>query len=61
MKRLIMLIFFSFITYSFGYQIEENFTGQIVKKYENGQVQSIENFKMVNYMESLKNFIKMEL
>ena len=52
MKRLIMLIFFSFITYSFGYQIEENFTGQIVKKYENGQVQS---------MESLKNFIKMEL
>lgn len=45
MKRLIMLIFFSFITYSFGYQIEENFTGQIVKKYENGQVQSIENFK----------------
>lgn len=58
MKRLIMLIFFSFITYSFGYQVEENFTGQIVKKYENGQVQSIENFKNGKLYGEFKEFYK---
>lgn len=58
MKRLIMLIFFSFITYSFGYQVEENFTGQIVKKYENGQVQSIENFKNGKLYREFKEFYK---
>lgn len=58
MKKLILLIFFSFITYSFGYQIEENFTGQIVKKYENGQVQSIENFKNGKLDGEFKEFYK---
>ena len=58
MKRLIMLIFFSLITYSFSYQIEENFTGQIVKKYENGQVQSIENFKNGKLDGEFKEFYK---
>ena len=47
MKRLIMLIFFSFITYSFGYQVEENFTGKLLKKYENGKLKSKENIEEI--------------
>lgn len=58
MKKLILLIFFSFIIYSFGYQIEENFTGQIVKKYENGQVHSIENFKNGKLNGEFKEFFE---
>ena len=46
MKKLILSVLFCLVTfYSFGYQIDENFTGQIVKKYKNGQAKSIENFK----------------
>ena len=46
MKNLSLSILFCLINfYSFGYQIDENFTGQIIKKYENGQIESIENFK----------------
>ena len=46
MKKLILSVLFCLVTfYSFAYQIDENFTGQIIKKYKNGQVKSIENFK----------------
>ena len=56
MKKLILSVLFCLVTfYSFGYQIDENFTGQIVKKYKNGQVKSIENFKNGD-MENVKAF-----
>ena len=46
MKKLILSVLFCLVTfYSFVYQIDENFTGQVIKKYKNGQVKSIENFK----------------
>ena len=56
MKKLILSVLFCLVSfYSFGYQIDENFTGQIVKKYKNGQVKSIENFKNGD-MENVKAF-----
>lgn len=58
MKKLILLMFFSLITYSFSYKIEENFTGKIVKKYGNGQLQSLENFKNGKLNGELKEFYK---
>lgn len=58
MKKLILLIFFSFITYSFSYQIKDNFTGQIIKKYKNGQVKSIENFKNGKLNGEFKEFFE---
>ena len=58
MKKLILLIFFSFITYSFSYQIEENFTGKVIKKYKNGQVKSIENFKNGKLNGEFKEFFE---
>ena len=61
MKKLILSILCLVSFYSFGYQIDENFTGQVIKKYKNGQVKSIENFKNGKLMESLKNFLKMAL
>ena len=46
MKKLILSVLFCLVSFcSFAYQIEDNFTGQIIKKYKNGQVKSIENFK----------------
>ena len=39
MKKLILSIIFCFVSfYSFGYQIDENFTGQVIKKYKNGKL-----------------------
>lgn len=46
MKKLILSILFCLINfYSFGYQLKDNFTGEVIKKYKNGQIHSIENFK----------------
>ena len=62
MKKLILSIIFCLVTfYSFGYQIDENFTGQIIKKYKNGQVKSIENFKNGKLNGEFKEFLRMAL
>ena len=38
MKKLILSALFCLVSfYSFGYQIDENFTGQVIKKYKNGK------------------------
>lgn len=56
MKKLILLIFFFIGLYSFGYQIEENFTGQVVKKYSDGKIHSMENFKEGKLNGEVKEF-----
>ncbi|WP_294066006.1 hypothetical protein [uncultured Fusobacterium sp.] len=59
MKKLILSIIFCLISfYSFGYQIDENFTGQIIKKYKDGQVESIENFKNGKLNGEFKEFFE---
>ena len=59
MKKLILSIIFCFVSfYSFGYQIDENFTGQIIKKYKDGQVESIENFKNGKLNGEFKEFFE---
>ncbi len=59
MKKLILSVLFCFVSfYSFGYQIDENFTGQIIKKYKDGQVKSIENFKNGKLNGELKEFFE---
>ena len=59
MKKLILSALFCLVTfYSFAYQIDENFTGQIVKKYKNGQVKSIENFKNGKLNGEFKEFFE---
>lgn len=59
MKKLILLTISCLVTfYSFGYQINENFTGQIIKKYKNGQVKSIENFKNGKLNGEFKEFFE---
>lgn len=59
MKKLILSALFCLVTfYSFGYQIDENFTGQIIKKYKNGQVKSIENFKNGKLNGEFKEFFE---
>ena len=59
MKKLILSIIFCFVSfYSFGYQIDENFTGQVIKKYKNGQVKSIENFKNGKLNGEFKEFFE---
>ena len=44
--------------YSFGYQIDENFTGQVIKKYKDGQVESIENLKNGKLNGEFKEFFE---
>ena len=59
MKKLILSIIFCFVSfYSFGYQIDENFTGQVIKKYKDGQVESIENFKNGKLNGEFKEFFE---
>ena len=59
MKKLILSALFCLVSfYSFGYQIDENFTGQIVKKYKDGQVKSIENFKNGKLNGEFKEFFE---
>lgn len=59
MKKLILSILFCFVAfYSFGYQIKDNFTGQIIKKYKNGQIRSIENFKNGKLNGEFKEFFE---
>ena len=59
MKKLILSVLFCLMSfYSFGYQIDENFTGQIIKKYNNGQVKSIENFKNGKLNGEFKEFFE---
>ena len=59
MKKLILSVLFCLVTfYSFAYQIDENFTGQIVKKYKDGQVKSIENFKNGKLNGEFKEFFE---
>jgi antitoxin component YwqK of YwqJK toxin-antitoxin module len=59
MKKLILSIIFCLVSfYSFGYQIDENFTGQIIKKYKDGQVESIENFKNGKLNGEFKEFFE---
>ena len=59
MKKLILSIIFCFVSfYSFGYQIDENFTGQIIKKYKDGHVESIENFKNGKLNGEFKEFFE---
>ena len=59
MKKLILSALFCLVTfYSFGYQIDENFTGQVIKKYKNGQVKSIENFKNGKLNGEFKEFFE---
>ena len=59
MKKLILSVLFCLVTfYSFGYQIYDNFTGQIIKKYNNGQVKSIENFKNGKLNGEFKEFFE---
>ena len=59
MKKLILSALFCLVTfYSFAYQIDENFTGQIVKKYKDGQVKSIENFKNGKLKGEFKEFFE---
>lgn len=59
MKKLILSALFCLVTfYSFAYQIDENFTGQIVKKYKDGQVKSIENFKNGKLNGEFKEFFE---
>ena len=59
MKKLILSVLFCLLSfYSFGYQIDENFTGQIIKKYKNGQVKSIENFKNGKLNGEFKEFFE---
>ena len=59
MKKLILSILFCLVSfYSFGYQIEDNFTGQVIKKYKNGQVKSIENFKNGKLNGEFKEFFE---
>lgn len=59
MKKLILSVLFCLVSfYSFGYQIEDNFTGQIIKKYKNGQVKSIENFKNGKLNGEFKEFFE---
>ena len=59
MKKLILSALFCLVTfYSFGYQIDENFTGQVIKKYKNGQVKSIENFKNGKLNGKFKEFFE---
>lgn len=59
MKKLILSVLFCLISfYSFGYQIDENFTGQVIKKYKNGQVKSIENFKNGKLNGEFKEFFE---
>ena len=59
MKKLILSALFCLVTfYSFAYQIDKNFTGQIVKKYKDGQVKSIENFKNGKLNGEFKEFFE---
>lgn len=59
MKKLILSALFCLVTfYSFGYQIDENFAGQVIKKYKNGQVKSIENFKNGKLNGEFKEFFE---
>ena len=59
MKKLILSIIFCLVSfYSFGYQIDENFTGQVIKKYKDGQVESIENFKNGKLNGEFKEFFE---
>ena len=59
MKKLILSALFCLVTfYSFAYQIDENFTGQVIKKYKNGQVKSIENFKNGKLNGEFKEFFE---
>ena len=59
MKKLILSALFCLVSfYSFGYQIDENFTGQIIKKYKDGQVKSIENFKNGKLNGEFKEFFE---
>ena len=59
MKKLILSVLFCLVTfYSFAYQIDENFTGQIIKKYKDGQVKSIENFKNGKLNGEFKEFFE---
>ena len=60
MKKLILSVLFCLVSfYSFAYQIDENFTGQVIKKYKSGQVKSIENFKNGKLNGEFKEFLKM--
>ena len=59
MKKLILSALFCLVTfYSFAYQIDENFTGQVIKKYKSGQVKSIENFKNGKFNGEFKEFFE---
>ena len=59
MKKLILSVLFCLVSfYSFGYQIEDNFTGQVIKKYKDGQVESIENFKNGKLNGEFKEFFE---
>ena len=59
MKKLILSALFCLVSfYSFGYQIDENFTGQVIKKYKDGQVKSIENFKNGKLNGEFKEFFE---
>ena len=59
MKKLILSVLFCFVNfYSFAYQIEDNFTGQIIKKYKNRQIKSIENFKNGKLNGEFKEFFE---
>ena len=59
MKKLILSVLFCLVSfYSFGYQIDENFTGQVIKKYKNGQIKSIENFKNEKLNGEFKEFFE---
>ena len=59
MKKLILSALFCLVSfYSFGYQIDENFTGQVIKKYKNGQIKSIENFKNGKLNGEFKEFFE---
>lgn len=59
MKKLILSVLFCLVSfYSFAYQIDENFTGQVIKKYKSGQVKSIENFKNGKLNGEFKEFFE---
>ena len=59
MKKLILSVLFCLVSfYSFGYQIDESFTGQVIKKYKNEQVKSIENFKNGKLNGEFKEFFE---
>ena len=59
MKKLILSVLFYLVSfYSFGYQIDENFTGQVIKEYKDGQVESIENFKNGKLNGEFKEFFE---